>query len=1320
MSAQAGQDARFGAWLQSLGPGGGGDTLLHFVPSSQNSVELTHAHPSGLAQLLAGRRTRLSTLLRDPVQYTQARRTARAISATIADVAAQRGIEVGYLATGLVTWRALRQGGNDFYSAPVMLGHVSMERRDGVDDEELQLVERSTPNPALLRHLSTTFGVKIEAKELIDAAYVTARFDPSAPLTVLRDALRDVPGLVVADRMVLSTFADVADPADPSVVSPEHPVVAALMQSVGDTTVLPGPRRRTPRGPAPAAGETVADSTTHDAAGTGAKASGVNASGARAGGAQASDAQPSQAKPGDSTVPAGDVPILDPAAAASAEASSASPDAPTAPPAPLLPPTLRDDVATPGADLRDPSDELLVLDADEDQFEALNLVSAGRSVTVSAPPGTGGTTFAVNAAVRLAAQGKRVLVVAEREQSVSDFLGSLAQVDLDSLALPLRRDVDAEELRRRLVEAVLRNERTVEPHAKQNQTLLRDRRLALIEHVRSLRSVRPRWKASPLEAMRELARVTSRVPAPSTTVRLKRSVLDAMPDRTPVAEQLQRAADLGAFDEATALSPWFGARLRHRGEAEQAVELVRGLGKDVPPLRAKLEATAKATRIKPVKTFAQWGKTLRLLVDVRRSLDKFEPDIFDKAVDDLIAATGSPSWRKQRGIEMSSMTRSRLRRVAKEYVRPGVHIEDLHTALVQVQEQRKAWELLATDQRYPSVPTGLEEVLSTYREVLSRLEKLEKVLPTPPAGERALSKLALPELQSRLESLSAAEKDLSSLPERTILLETLREQGLGDLVDDFKARSVLRELIPSELDQAWWQSVLEAMVSGDDYLALQDGQTLARVQSDFARSDAKHVGAGADEVRYRLSRRWKGGLADHRVAARDLRALLKIGDPSVAQLAALSPDLVGALVPIWVGAPLYLPSALPRWSRFDVTILLDAESLSLVAGLGAIGRSDQVIAIGDPVSGAPRPLTVSVDPGEASHARRVPMSAFEALSGVTPRRALTRVHRPVDDRLVQAVSPSYERGLNAYPSPGGVDPAAAVITVDGATALAGSGAVETTQAEVAAVVDLVFEQLETHPERSLAVIAGNQEHARAVAKAVGAAMAHHPAVESSFRRPHEPFVVTTAERLQGLRRDSVIFTLGYGRTPHGRPVHDFGSLATPSGSRAVGAALLAGRERIRIVAAFSAAELDSERLRHGAAKLVAAMRQLEIPAHAEDSTRVQDPLLGDLAERLRVWGLGVVHEHAPGIDLAVFPPEGSQALPVAVVSDGSDSYAAAAVRSRSRIIPTELQRRGWNPVQVWTIDVFSDPAAVARQIAGQLGLKTPRGRHDASAASEQG
>ncbi|MGO1318988.1 MAG: DNA helicase [Galactobacter sp.] len=1290
MNEQTGQDARFGAWVQSLGPGGG-DSLLHFVPTPRNSVELTHAHPSGLAQLLSGRRTRLSTLLRDPVQYTAARRTARAISATVSDVAQQRGIEVGYLATGLLTWRTLRTGGNDFHSAPVMLGHVSCARREGVDDEEFQLVERCRPNQALLRHLVHTFGVKVSEEELLEAAYMTARFDPAGPIAVLREALSDVPGLVVADRMVVSTFADVADPADPEIVSGEHPIIAALMDSVGDDTIRPGRRSRAGR----AAG-------TDEAAATGPEV------------AESAAAEP-EAPDGDVRSEGSDPAVgQESETAVPAEAQAATIDT-------GIPVTLRDDVMTVPSDLRDPADEVMVLDADEAQYDILEMVSAGRSVTVSAPAGTGSTTLAVNAAARLAAVGKRVLVVAEREQSVQDFIGSMARVGLDSLVVNMRRDTSADSLRAGLVRAVLRNERAKQPETSTNDAVLRDRRVSLVEHVRSLRSVRPRWEASPLQAMRELARVTAQVPAPATRVRLKRSVLDAMPRRAPVVEQLERASDLGAFDAATKRSPWYGSRLSHRGEAEAAVTLVTGLATDLPPLRQRLEAIAKATRIKPVKTFSQWGKTLRLLVDVRRSLDQFEPDVFDKEVDDLIAASANATWRRERGIEMSSVTRSRLRRVAKEYVRPGVHVEDLHAALMQVKAQREAWRVLATDHRYPSVPTGLEAVLNTYRQVLARLQELERLLPVA-TEETALTKLALPALDRRLEELAGTEADLETLPERTILLRELREQGLGDLLDDFETRHVARHMIDAEVEQAWWQSVLEAMVSGDDFLAIQDGSTLSQIQREYGRADAKHVGSGAERVRAALARHWSGAIVDHRVGARDLRALLKIGDPEIAQLSAISPDLTGALVPVWVGAPLYLPTALPTTARFDATIILDAESLSLVGGLSAIARSPQVLAIGDPQAGAPRPLNVSVDPGEASHRTATPLSTFDALASVTPRRSLNRVHRLSDERLVAALSTRYDGGLSAVPL-GGEGQNARVILVEGAMTTGGQAGSLTSKAEVEAVVTQVFASLEQHPERSLAVVAGNAEHARAVAKAIGKALPSHPEAQAVIQRRDEPFVVTSAERVSGLRRDALIFTVGYARTAHGRPVHDLGWLGTAAGARAVTATLGIGREDVTVVSAFGAHELDATRLDHGAALVHAVLDSLShdggaaaaVSRDLDTQVTPSDTLLRDLAERLRAWGLDVGVGQGYGIDLAVAPPAGSTAKPVAVVCDGSDDYAQAAVRERSRVRPTELHLRGWNPVQVWTIDVFSDPASVARRIASKAGVLTPRGRHDATA-----
>jgi len=60
------------------------------------------------------------------------------------------------------------------------------------------------------------------------------------------------------------------------------------------------------------------------------------------------------------------------------------------------------------------------------------------------------------------------------------------------------------------------------------------------------------------------------------------------------------------------------------------------------------------------------------------------------------------------------------------------------------------------------------------------------------------------------------------------------------------------------------------------------------------------------------------------------------------------------------------------------------------------------------------------------------------------------------------------------------------------------------------------------------------------------------------------------------------------------------------------------------------------------------------------------------------------------------------------------------VRERSRLRPQLLERLGWRPLTLWTIEVFTDPNQCARLIGGYLGLREPdeakAGRHTAPAA----
>ncbi|AUZ89325.1 hypothetical protein CVO76_08365, partial [Arthrobacter agilis] len=217
-------------WLEGLGPQASGDTLLHFRPSAGTSIDLTHAHPSGLAQLLAGRRTRLSTLLRDPVQYSAAKAAARALRAKIFELGTERGIDVGYLAAGTASWRAVDDSGrSETLNAPVLLTAVSLTVHPSQDDYELQITEQARMNPALVRHLRHHQGLQVDPAGIARLAYGTARFDPHPVLERMRALSEGVRGMSVEHRILVATFADLAGVTGDPALRSDHPILAALL-----------------------------------------------------------------------------------------------------------------------------------------------------------------------------------------------------------------------------------------------------------------------------------------------------------------------------------------------------------------------------------------------------------------------------------------------------------------------------------------------------------------------------------------------------------------------------------------------------------------------------------------------------------------------------------------------------------------------------------------------------------------------------------------------------------------------------------------------------------------------------------------------------------------------------------------------------------------------------------------------------------------------------------------------------------------------------------------------------------------------------------
>ena len=151
-------------------------------------------------------------------------------------------------------------------------------------------------------------------------------------------------------------------------------------------------------------------------------------------------------------------------------------------------------------DERDPADEVLVVDLDQSQQQAVDHILAGESLVVSAPPGTGQTQTAVAAAVGLAAQGKRTLVIAEKTSTLTEFSNRLAGLQLDPLVLGVQADTGSKEVTEQLIRSLLSAERAKEPAVRQF-TKLCVTCAAAGRTYNSLHEVRERWQCSPVQAM---------------------------------------------------------------------------------------------------------------------------------------------------------------------------------------------------------------------------------------------------------------------------------------------------------------------------------------------------------------------------------------------------------------------------------------------------------------------------------------------------------------------------------------------------------------------------------------------------------------------------------------------------------------------------------------------------------------------------------------------------------------------------------------------------------------------------------------------------
>ena len=1186
-------------WRNQLATIGGINPLVSFEDRVDTRVDITHAHPGGLARFIAGSPTLLSNLIRDDLQRRAALHTAFTLADHEFHLNTSRGIESIALGIGLVSW----QHEGVTHRGPLLLRPVTIKRR-GSDVEFTLQKSGIRLNPALAREFDRQLQLRLDEQAFIRLTDDNGAFKPNQALDRLRDLTAHRDDVTVSARLLISSFTEVAAPLLADAGDMSHPIVDALGGNQAALDVVQ--RSRVP-------------------------------------------------------------------------------------------------VEVPNSDKRHPDADRLIVDADAEQDLIVAHMVAGNSMTVRTLPGTGATQTIVNGIGALVAQNKRVLVVSPRQATLTGISDRLTRAGLPGLA------VSVSQQRADLIRAIGRNEKAERPDSRDIDGALERLRAVIIKYRQALTAKDSVLGVSMLECVHELASLSLRTPAPETTAKLSSEALTKLAGgREDAARLLVEAANLGQFRFGPSDSPWYGVKFENQQQALKAHQTAKRLHSDVlPRFMERAQAVLDNTPLPAPANLSHMAQFIHLLANLRDSLDRFVPAVFDRSLSEVIVATGSGETTKS----MPRLQRRRLRQLAKEYVRPGMHVTDLHQSLKDIQEQRQLWHRFVDTGQPPTVPAGVADVQAILQEVEEDVSWLNHILDRPDSDR--IDALSFDDMMALMGELSKDSEVLHTLEERAHIADTLEAWQLGPLVEDLANRHVDDSQVASELELAWWRGALEHVLAENVDLLGQDAAVLHRLEADYRLVDEAHAASSATRLAWQLSERWSVGLMDWPDEAAWLKGALKSGAITATALHHEAPHLARALAPVWTASP-YDAWKLPSDVPFDTVVLVDAGTFTLAEAAPSIKRARQVVAFADPVTQCPEPFEVSLLGGsvdravaESSHID----SAFSRLATLLPSHSLTRSYRVAGEDLADLIDRKFYGGdIYSLPWAGSflghrsVD----VTYVDDGVGMpdASSGTIESVDAEVKTVVDFVIDHAVARPKESLMVVSASRKHATRVYDAVLQEVNLRPDLQEYFTsRTTEPFVSVSVDQAQGLSRDRVIFSLGFGRTPHGRVLSDLGILGQDGGDRLLAIGMSGARRHLRIVSCFTADELTDARLDGVAKALGTILRDADNPTAFDDQAGDPDPMLIDLSKRLTKLGLEVSLNHHGVIPLV------ASYGGVCIALDTDQELLTHSIRESLRLRPQALARLGWHYMRVHLFELFADPDQVATRIARRAGAIASESEH---------
>lgn len=390
---------------------------------------------------------------------------------------------------------------------------------------------------------------------------------------------------------------------------------------------------------------------------------------------------------------------------------------------------------------------------------------------------------------------------------------------------------------------------------------------------------------------------------------------------------------------------------------------------------------------------------------------------------------------------------------------------------------------------------------------------------------------------------------------------------------------------------------------------------------------------------------------------------------------------------------------------FDVIIFDEASQIFPQDAISSIYRGKQLIVVGDQKQMPPTNFFNATSEAEYETEYEDENSNIQDYDSILdlclssfPHKELNWHYRSKSEELIAFSNKNfYGNNLITFPSVNqnakwfGVDYHYVVGTFDNRSNLK----------EANYIVDLIYENIEKFPKRSLGVVAFSVAQQDLIEKLLYERRRKEPSKENFFsQNKKEPFFVKNLETVQGDERDTIIFSIAYAKNPAGKLLHRFGPLSNTGGERRLNVTATRAKYNVQVVTSLHAYDIDLTKATSEGARLLReyidfaenGIEALNNQLNVKNKEQFDSDFEAEVCGFLKSKGFNVDTQVGCSgfkIDLALKTSDNSEYV-LAIECDGATYHSSRNARDRDRLRQEILESMGWKFYRIWSTDWFKN------------------------------